>query len=219
MSTQTFPPPRRVVITGLGFITSIGNTREQVLTSLRELRTGIEYYPGLERARVPVRLAGTVKEFSFPELRSDEWTYPATYTISREHLRSMGPNALYGFCAMKQAIAEAQLPPEAQGEANGGPLGCCLGVTVALLLSLSFAIISHIYSVQLADLLHGWLSFTVKAVMIVFAIAASIALGYAGWQIGRRAFREYDPSPRQLKLAQQQERRLQRSHRRQRHEA
>ena len=112
MSTQTFPAPRRVVITGLGFITSIGNTREQVLTSLRELRTGIEYYPELERARVPVRLAGTVKEFGFPELRSDEWIYPATYTIPREHLRSMGPNTLYGFCAMKQAIAEAQLPPE-----------------------------------------------------------------------------------------------------------
>ena len=103
---------RRVVVTGLGFITSIGNNRAQVLSSLRQCRTGIEYYPELERTGVPVRLAGTVKEFSFPELRSDEWIYPAPYKIRREHMRSMSPNAVYGFCAMEQAIADAQLPPE-----------------------------------------------------------------------------------------------------------
>src|SRR6266550_1030716 len=103
MSTHRLSNSRRVVVTGLGLITSIGNNREQVLQSLRDGRTGIEYYAALERTGVPVRLAGTVKEFSFPELRSDEWTYPAAYTISREHLRSMGPNAVYGFCAMKQA--------------------------------------------------------------------------------------------------------------------
>src|SRR4051812_14890085 len=37
--------------------------------------------------------------------------------------------------------AENTLPPEAQGEANGGPLGCCLGIMVGLLLSLSLAIL------------------------------------------------------------------------------
>jgi len=112
MSTQSRPDARRVVVTGLGFITSIGNNRAQVLASLREGRTGIEYYSELERPGVPVRLAGTVKEFSFPELRADEWIYPDSYKIPREYLRSMSPNAVYGFCAMKQAIAESQLPPE-----------------------------------------------------------------------------------------------------------
>jgi 3-oxoacyl-[acyl-carrier-protein] synthase I len=112
MSTQKQPDARRVVVTGLGFITSIGNNREQVLTSLRECRTGIEYYPELERTGVPVRLAGTVKEFTFPELRPDEWIYPDAYKIRREHLRSMSPNAVYGFCAMEQAITDAQLPPD-----------------------------------------------------------------------------------------------------------
>jgi 3-oxoacyl-[acyl-carrier-protein] synthase-1 len=100
---------RRVVVTGLGLITSIGNNREQVLKSLRDCRTGIEYFLPLERTGVPVRLAGTVKEFTFPELRSDEWTYPQGYEISREQLRSMSPNVLYAFCAMQQAIADAQL--------------------------------------------------------------------------------------------------------------
>lgn len=103
---------RRVVVTGLGFITSIGNDRAQVLRSLREMRTGIEFYPELDRPGVPVRLAGTVKEFSFPELRADEWIYPEGYKIRREHLRSMSPNAVYAFCAMEQAIADAKLPPD-----------------------------------------------------------------------------------------------------------
>ncbi len=103
---------RRVVVTGLGFITSIGNNRDQVLRSLRDCRTGIEYYPPLERAGVPARLAGTVKEFTFPELHPDEWTYPQRYEIPREQLRSMSPNVLYAFCAMQQAIADAQLSPD-----------------------------------------------------------------------------------------------------------
>jgi len=124
--TQNSQPQRRVVVTGLGFITSVGNTREQVLTSLQELRTGIEYYPDLERTRVPVRLVGTVKEFSFPELHSDEWIYPAAYSIPREHLRSMSPNAVYGFCAMKQAIAEAQLPPDLVSHPRTGAM-CASG--------------------------------------------------------------------------------------------
>lgn len=126
MPTQNSQSQRRVVVTGLGFITSIGNTRDQVLTNLRELRTGIEYYPALERSGVLIRLVGTVKEFSFPELHSDEWIYPAAYTIPREHLRSMAPNAVYGFCAMKQAIAEAQLPPELVSHPRTGAM-CASG--------------------------------------------------------------------------------------------
>jgi 3-oxoacyl-[acyl-carrier-protein] synthase-1 len=112
MSTHHHTDSRRVVVTGLGLITSIGNNREEVLWSLREGRTGIEYYAPLERAGVPVRLAGTVKEFTFPELRSDEWTYPKGYEIPRALLRSMSPNVLYAFCAMQQAIADAQLSPD-----------------------------------------------------------------------------------------------------------
>ena len=112
MVTRIQNEPRRVVVTGMGFITSIGNNRAEVLASLRECRTGIEYYGELDRLGVTVRLAGRVKGFTFPELRSDEWTYPEGYEISRAQLRSMSPNVLYAFCAMQQAIADAQLPPD-----------------------------------------------------------------------------------------------------------
>ena len=122
MSTNRPRHSRRVVVTGMGFITSIGNNRRQVLQSLREGRTGIEYYPPLERSGVPVRLAGTVKDFSFPDLRPDEWTYPGDYKIPREQLRSMAPNVLYAFCAMRQALADAQLAPELVSQPRTGAM-------------------------------------------------------------------------------------------------
>ena len=52
---------KRVVISGLGFITSIGNSREQVLRGLKECRTGVELFPEFDHPGIPVKLAGTVK--------------------------------------------------------------------------------------------------------------------------------------------------------------
>jgi 3-oxoacyl-[acyl-carrier-protein] synthase-1 len=118
---------RRVVVTGIGLITSIGNNRQEVLRSLRETRTGIEYFPPLDRAGVPVRLAGTVKGFEFPELRPDEWTCPEGYEIPRPQLRSMSPNVVYGFCAMQQAIADAQLPQELVSNPRTGAMCASAG--------------------------------------------------------------------------------------------
>ena len=129
MRTHHLTEPRRVAVTGLGLITSIGNNRAQVLRSLRENRTGIEYYPELERAGVPIRLAGTVKEFSFPDLRPDEWTYPEGYEISREQLRSMSPNVLYAFCAMQQAIADARLTTDLIFNVRTGAMCASAGST------------------------------------------------------------------------------------------
>ena len=83
-----------------------------MLRSLRECRTGIECFEELNRPGFPIRLAGTVKGFRFPDLRSEEWEYPPQYDISREQLRSMSPNVVYAYCAMQQAITDAQLPPE-----------------------------------------------------------------------------------------------------------
>jgi len=104
-----------------------------------------------------------------------------------------------------------QLPAEARGETNGGPLGCCLGVVVGLLLSLSIAILSRVYATPLFDVLHGWLSITVRIVMIFVAILAAIVFGYLGWRIGKRAYREYELSPRQKRrLAQLEQRQRQR---------
>src|SRR5713101_9786722 len=106
------------------------------------------------------------------------------------------------------SVPEAHLPPEARGQVNGGPLGCCFGISMGLLLSagiasLSIPVISHFF----AD--RGWLALTTQILVIVLAIAGFFLLGYIGWKIGRRVFREYEPSPAQLrKLARLQQRQL-----------
>lgn len=79
---------------------------------------------------------------------------------------------------------EEELPPEAQGETNGGPLGCCLGMVVGLLLT---AMLITTLSVILSN--GGYLSFATLPTMLL----GSILCGYFGWKIGKRVYREYEP--------------------------
>ncbi len=99
----------KVYLTGLGFITSIGNDVASVTQSLRALRHGIEVYPPFQKPDVPVRVAAPVRGFNTESNDPEDWTYPDCYALKREVLRGMGPNAFYSHCAMKQAIADAGL--------------------------------------------------------------------------------------------------------------
>ncbi len=122
---------KRAVITGLGFVTSIGNSRAEVSRSLRETRTGIEPYPEfVDDPEVPISLLGTVKGFSFPSTDFEDWTFPPTYKLSRETLRPMAPNSLFAYFALRQAIDDARLTPEQVSDpatgllcASGGSMG------------------------------------------------------------------------------------------------
>lgn len=89
--------------------------------------------------------------------------------------------------------SQPALPPEAQGEANGGPLGCCLGVTIGLFLSLSVAILSRLYADQLFNTFQGYTSVLVRIVLALVAIGEAIFFGYIGWKVGKRLYREYEP--------------------------
>ncbi|MEQ1747977.1 MAG: beta-ketoacyl-[acyl-carrier-protein] synthase family protein [Prosthecobacter sp.] len=101
----------RVVVTGLGFISSIGNSRAAVLESLREGRSGIEFMPELAAMNDRVKLAGTVKGFHFPTTDPLDWTFPDNVQFSRTQLRTMVPNAVYAVAAMEEAISDANLDP------------------------------------------------------------------------------------------------------------
>ncbi|AHF91364.1 beta-ketoacyl synthase [Opitutaceae bacterium TAV5] len=101
----------RVYITGLGFITSIGNDSATVEKNLRELRHGMVRYAPFEAPNIPVKVAAPVREFDTASDDPEDWTIPAPYTIRREHLRSLSPNALYATCALRQAITDAKLAP------------------------------------------------------------------------------------------------------------
>ncbi|WP_269538183.1 beta-ketoacyl-[acyl-carrier-protein] synthase family protein [Cerasicoccus fimbriatus] len=101
----------RVAITGLGFVTSIGNDRATVTENLKGLKHGIELTDEfLEKD--PVHVLGTIKGFDTRSMDVEDWTYPSEYKIRREHLRSMSPHVIYAHCALEQAIADAGLTEE-----------------------------------------------------------------------------------------------------------
>ena len=96
----------------------------------------------------------------------------------------------------QQTVEEQQsLPPEAQGQVNGGPLGCCLGTIIGLMLSLPVAVIGRIYANPLLPVFHSALLVLIllRVSMAITGIAGAVILGYLGWKIGRKLYREYEP--------------------------
>lgn len=103
--------PPLPVITGLGFVTSIGHDRATVLRSLRELRHGFEPVEFFGNPNLPVKVAGTVKGFDFPTPNWRDWRWPATFAVDRELIRGLAPHGVYAICALQQALADAGLVP------------------------------------------------------------------------------------------------------------
>jgi hypothetical protein len=96
----------------------------------------------------------------------------------------------------EEHIPETALPPEALGEIHGGPLGCCLGTMVGLLISLSLAVLSRVFIDPLGALFqanYGLLGLLVRILMGLLAFALAIVFGSIGWRLGKRFFREYEP--------------------------
>jgi 3-oxoacyl-[acyl-carrier-protein] synthase-1 len=98
---------RTALVTGLGFITSIGNDRAAVTRSLRELRPGLARVEFLGNPSLAVRVAGTVKDFTVDSPGWRDWRYPPRYELPRETLRSLPPHGLYALCAVEQALADS----------------------------------------------------------------------------------------------------------------
>lgn len=111
---------RLPVITGLGFITSIGHSRNDVVQSMRQLRHGFERYTFLNNPNLPVKVAGTVKGFSFPSPSWRDWSWPAHFSVDRELVRGLAPHGVYAICAVQQALADAGLQP---ADLAGGDTG------------------------------------------------------------------------------------------------
>ncbi|HVT73407.1 MAG TPA: beta-ketoacyl-[acyl-carrier-protein] synthase family protein [Lacunisphaera sp.] len=100
---------RKVYVTGLGFITSIGNDSATVAESLRELRHGMATYPPFQQANVPVKVTAPIRDFQTDSTDAEDWIVPARYSIKRELLRGMAPHGVYAYCAMQQAVEDAKL--------------------------------------------------------------------------------------------------------------
>ena len=100
---------RKVYITGVGFITSIGNDAVRVSESLREMRHGMVLYPPFQKAEVPVKVAAPIRDFQTDTTEAEDWVFPARYNLRREMLRGMAPHGVYAYCAMQQAVEDAKL--------------------------------------------------------------------------------------------------------------
>ena len=87
---------RRVVVTGIGIVSSIGNNADEVLASLREAKSGITFTPEYAELgfRSQVHAAPTV-----------EWET----MVDRRAARFLAQGTAFGHIAMEQAIADAGL--------------------------------------------------------------------------------------------------------------
>ena len=92
---------RRVVVSGMGIVSSIGNNTQEVLASLREGKSGIS------RAEKYAELGFRCQVEGAPSLKAEE-------LIDRRAMRFLGGGAAWNHIAMEQAIRDAGLEPEAQ---------------------------------------------------------------------------------------------------------
>jgi len=182
---------QRVAVTGLGFISSIGNDRAEVAGSLRRLTNGCERFDFLPGRPGEVTVAGTVKGFHTDSVRWSDWRYPARYAFERERLRALSPHGLYALCATAQAVEEAGLTPAEMAapetglftasagspfllryhlnefHANGGRRVAPLGIVASVAGTLNFNLATH-YGIQGA-----------VAGFVSACASSSHALGYA----------------------------------------
>ncbi len=87
---------RRVVVTGLGIVSSLGNNKNQVEQSLRAGKSGIEFSPIYEELGFRSHVHGSLK------------IDPAEH-IDRKLMRFMGGASAYAYLAMQEAIDDACL--------------------------------------------------------------------------------------------------------------
>ncbi len=87
---------RRVVVTGLGIVSSIGNNRQEVLDSLRQGRSGITFAPEYQELGFRSHVHGSLK-------------IDIAEHVPKKLRRFMGDSAAYNYIAMKEALADAGL--------------------------------------------------------------------------------------------------------------
>ncbi|MEM8868103.1 MAG: beta-ketoacyl-[acyl-carrier-protein] synthase family protein [Verrucomicrobiota bacterium] len=111
---------KKVVVTGLGFISSIGNDIPEVLNSLRELRHGFEAFPLREGEEAPVKFYGSIKGYDTLSYDQEDWVFPKKYKLSRLQLKTMSPHVLYAHCATMDALEDAGLDRDAVSDPRTG---------------------------------------------------------------------------------------------------
>jgi len=90
---------RRVVVTGLGVVSSIGNNAQEVMAALHDGKSGISF-------------AQDYKDLGFRSQVHGDVKIDLDSTVDRRQRRFMGDGAAYNYLAMEQALADSGLAPE-----------------------------------------------------------------------------------------------------------
>ena len=88
---------RRVVVTGLGIVSCIGNNKIEVLDSLLNTKSGIIFSEEHKKYNFRSQVIGTIKNLNLDE------------HIDRKQKRFMGEGSAFNFIALKEAIKESGL--------------------------------------------------------------------------------------------------------------
>lgn len=99
---------RRVVITGLGIVSSLGNNQSEVLASLQAGKSGITFQQSYADRGMRSHVAGDIKNLDIESL------------IDRKLLRFMGKGHAYAWLAMQEAILDADLNEDLVSNINTG---------------------------------------------------------------------------------------------------
>jgi 3-oxoacyl-[acyl-carrier-protein] synthase II len=107
---------RRVVVTGLGCISPVGNTVDQAWANLIAGQSGIDLITKFDASAFACKIAGEVKGFDLESY------------ISAKEARTMDTFIHYGIAAAVQAVQDAGLPTgEALGEEEACRIACIIG--------------------------------------------------------------------------------------------
>jgi 3-oxoacyl-[acyl-carrier-protein] synthase-1 len=90
---------RRVVVTGMGIVSSIGNNTQEVLASLREAKSGIIAAPQYAEKGMRCQVHGE------PSVKPED-------VVEKRDMRFMGEGSGWNYIAMQQAIQDSGLTPE-----------------------------------------------------------------------------------------------------------
>ena len=91
---------KRVVVTGMGIVCSLGNNKSEVLESLKNAKSGIEFSEKYAEMGLRSQVYGSIAEIDTSDV------------IDRKMLRFMADAAIYNAIAMDEAIQQSGLSPE-----------------------------------------------------------------------------------------------------------
>ena len=107
---------RRIVVTGLGMLTPVGNTVEESWKNIVAGKSGIGPITAFDTTNFPVKISGSVKDFD------------ATQYILKKDLKKMDPFIHYGIAAGLQALEDSGLEvTDENAERIGVAIGSGIG--------------------------------------------------------------------------------------------